>query len=58
MDIQQKNSFEPIVLVLKTKEEAEVFWSIIRKWETENPTARERQMCIDISNWFSSEATL
>lgn len=32
MKIEQKQAFQPIAIVLETKEEAERFWDLLRYW--------------------------
>jgi len=52
---QAEPKFEPIAIVLETREEAELFWRIIRGSYS---AADEQLLANEISNYFSNEAKL
>ena len=58
MKLEQPHAFEPISVVLQTREEAKVFWSIMRKANSSNFNLAERNIAIILSELFFSKAHL
>jgi len=53
---QAQPKFEPIAIILETREEAEDFWEAIRSVSCR--TVDQNILLIKISNYFSNEAKL
>ena len=53
---QEKSIFPPISLTFETREDAELFWEIIREINTIDE--KKRYLAQQISNLFSNEAIL
>ncbi len=61
MKIQQEPKFQPITLVLETKEEAEALWELVDSSGIEISSRKRqlrRKLRRKISNWFSTQAQL
>lgn len=56
MRLVQEDLFSPIAIVLETREEAELFWKIVREVDAVDPAAC--RMAAKLSNLFSNEAKL
>lgn len=56
MKLVQQESFSPIAIILETREEAELFWKIMR--EVDTGCHEGWKMAEKISNMFSNEAKL
>ena len=57
MKIEQKPKFQPITIMLETREEAEIFWDLI-SMERVIKSGKILSMGIELSNWFSNNAQL
>jgi hypothetical protein len=58
MKIQQEPKFQPITLVLETKEEAEWLWDLVNN-RAAGPSENDQEKFYNaLSNWFSRHAQL
>jgi len=61
MNLIQCAKFQPITIVLETKEEAEALWKALRvfeKYKKGKMSIEERNFVVTLSNWFSNQASL
>jgi len=56
--IQQEPKFQPITLVLETKEEAEWLWDSVDNRTTRAGEDDQEKFYVALSNWFSMHAQL
>ena len=57
MKIEQKQDFNPIHIVLETKEEAMLFWQLV-EYQKSHRQGQVKQLGIKLSDWFITEAHL
>lgn len=57
MKIEQEQNFTPITITLESKEDAELFWELIRHCSSYRQ-GKLRDFATQISNWFSLTARL
>jgi len=60
MEISQEPKFQPITIILESKEEAEALWKAVRFFDFIWGEINEKDVKIlgRINNWFSTQANL
>jgi hypothetical protein len=58
MEIQQEPKFQPISLLLETREEAEWLWDLVNNRAAGLGENDQQEFYTALSNWFSDQAQL